>query len=343
MLGSHIAERLRRRNWSVRAVCRVGSDVTFLSRIGVQLVSGDLTDRSALGRACEGVDAVFHAAGASEIGGLGLISFAFPLTELNTSSTPQRTPASSGFCTSARSAFMATWTAPARFTTNPRRSGANVHRWSYYTRAKVEAEHRVATAHKSGKIRATILRPSWLYGPRDRATLPRLIESIRSRKLRVIGDGTNRLNVVHAANVAEASVLAVESDRAIGEAYNCSHDGVLTQRRYFDLVADALGEPRVTRMVPYRAAYGAAFGMECLGHLFRASKPPLVTRYAVWLMGRRCFFECDKIKEHLGWSPTIGYEQGVPEAVREYIPESRLTGRVAARPPQPVAETTAAS
>ena len=86
-----------------------------------------------------------------------------------------------------------------------------------------------------GKIRATILRPSWLYGPRDRATLPRLIKSIRGRKLRVIGDGTNRLNVIHAANVAEASVLAVESDRAIGEAAAIAHtmaclpsDGTLT-------------------------------------------------------------------------------------------------------------------
>ncbi len=343
MLGSHIAERLRRRNWSVRAVCRVGSDVTFLSRIGVQLVSGDLTDRSALGRACEGVDAVFHAA--ARVGDWGPWA---DFVRVSIDGTQHLIDAAADarverFLHVSSISVYGHVDGAGKVHDESSPIGANVHRWSYYTRAKVEAEHRVATAHKSGKIRATILRPSWLYGPRDRATLPRLIESIRSRKLRVIGDGTNRLNVVHAANVAEASVLAVESDRAIGEAYNCSHDGVLTQRRYFDLVADALGEPRVTRMVPYRAAYGAAFGMECLGHLFRASKPPLVTRYAVWLMGRRCFFECDKIKEHLGWSPTIGYEQGVPEAVREYIPESRLTGRVAARPPQPVAETTAAS
>src|SRR5207249_1282388 len=85
----------------------------------------------------------------------------------------------------------------------------------------------------------------------------------------VDGDGNNRLNVVHAANVAEGAILAANCERCIGEAYNASHDGVLTQRQYFDAVADAVGAPRVTKSVPYGIAYQAAFLMECYGHLLR--------------------------------------------------------------------------
>ena len=197
--------------------------------------------------------------------------------------------------------------------------GVKLHKWSYYTRAKIEAEKRVWATHASGRIPVTVIRPSWLYGPRDRATLPRLVESIRGRKLKIIGDGRNRLNVVHAGNVAEAAILAAESERAIGEAYNCCHDGVLTQRAYFDGIANAIGEPAVTKSVPYRVAYTAAFMMECFGHAFRTKNPPLVTRYAVWLMGRRCFFECHKLKEHVGWSSSVGYSEGIAGAVRDYL------------------------
>ena len=128
---------------------------------------------------------------------------------------------------------------------------------------------------------------------------------------------------MHAANVAEGALLAANSDRAIGEAYNCSHDGVLTQREYFSLIAGAIGEPEVTAHVPYAVATRAAFLMECFGHLFRTKKPPLATRYAVWLMGRKCFFECRKIKEQLGWSSTIGYSEGVPAAVQDYENSSK--------------------
>jgi nucleoside-diphosphate-sugar epimerase len=149
----------------------------------------------------------------------------------------------------------------------------------------------------------------------------RVIESIRSGSIKLLGRGDNRLSVSHAANVAEGCILAAGSERAIGEAYNCSNDGVITQKQYFDLIAQAIGEPPITRSVPYRVARTAAFGLECIGHLFRLTRPPLVTRYSAWLIGRHCFFENRKIKDHLGWSPTIPYEEGIPETVRHYLNE----------------------
>lgn len=164
--------------------------------------------------------------------------------------------------------------------------------------------------------------------------MPRLIDSIRRRKLKIIGDGRNRLNVVHAGNVAEAAILAADSDRAVGEAYNCCHDGVLTQRNYFERIAEAIGEPPVVKSVPYRVAYAAAFLMECFGHAFKTKHPPLVTRYAVWLMGRRCFFECKKLKEHVGWSSSVGYADGIADAVGDYLVHS---GEARQSLPTPVA------
>ena len=319
LLGSHIAEQLHRRNRRIRALCRTGSDTTFLRSLGAEIIDGDLTDREAVRRACTGVDVVYHAA--ARVGDWG------PWEDFVRVSVDGTQHLLDGAATAGVRRFLHISSisvyghvdGDGKVFDESAPLGVNLHQWSYYSRAKVEAEKRVWAMLASGRMPVTVIRPSWLYGPRDRATLPRLIDSIRGRKLKIIGEGKNRLNVVHAGNVAEAAVLAADSNRTVGEAYNCSHDGVLTQRMYFDRIANAIGEPPITKSVPYRVAYSAAFLMECFGHAFRTKKPPLVTRYAVWLMGRRCFFECNKLKEHVGWSSSVGYTEGIADAVLDYL------------------------
>ena len=171
--------------------------------------------------------------------------------------------------------------------------------------------------HATGsKVKYSVIRPSWLYGPRDRATIARLVSMVRNGKAKLLGTGDNRLNVVYAGNVAEGCILAADNPKAVGQAYNCSNDGDLTQRQYFNMVAKAIGAEPVTKVVPFKTAYAAAFVLECIGHLLRLKKPPLVTRYAVWLMGRETFFSAEKARKELGWRSTVSYEEGVPATIR---------------------------
>ncbi|MCK4602807.1 MAG: NAD-dependent epimerase/dehydratase family protein, partial [Phycisphaerae bacterium] len=194
--------------------------------------------------------------------------------------------------------------------------GVDLHKWSYYSRAKVEAEKLAWAAHERGDVAVTVVKPSWLYGPGDRASMPRLLRAIRSGKAKLIGDGTNRLNLTYAGNEAEGCILAATNDKAVGESYNLSCDGVIAQAEYLNAVARCSGAKPVTKKVPYRVAYAAAFMMELFGHAFRKKTPPLVTRYSVWLIGRKCFFSSEKARRELGWQPTVGYEEGIAKAVK---------------------------
>ena len=146
--------------------------------------------------------------------------------------------------------------------------------------------------------------------------MPRLIRAIRAGKAKLIGDGTNRLNLTYAGNEAEGCILAATSEQAVGQTYNLSNDGEITLSEYLNKIAACLGAKPVTRRVPYKVAYLAAFMMELFGHAFHLKKPPLVTRYAVWLMGRRCFFSCEKARRELGWQPTVGYDEGIRRSVQ---------------------------
>lgn len=329
LLGSHIAEQLRRRGFPVRALCRPGSETAFLNRLGCDIVVGDLSDSRMLHEACIGVDCVYHSA--ARVGDWGPWDEFFEVSVRGTQrllGAAQQARVRRFLHISSVSVY-GHLNGEGRVFDETTPIGQNVYRWSYYTRAKVEAERLVWDAHRQNRIQATVVRPSWMYGERDRASLPRLINSIRTRKLRIIGDGQNRLNLVHAGNVAECAILAAGSPQAIGEAYNASHDGIITQEQFFQALCDALGQPPVERRVPYALAHTAAFTLECLGHALRLGSPPLVTRYSIWLMGRRCFFECRKAREQLGWTSTVSYASGIPAAVADYMCHAAAAPRAA--------------
>ena len=318
LLGSHIVEQLRRRGQAVRVLVRPTSDRSWLQTQGVEFVAGDVTDPDSLLPACRGCDAVYHSA--AKVGDWGPWE-EFQRVTIDGTRNVIEAAVAAGV---RRLVHISSISAYGYHTRNGTIDetwdlGYKLYRWAYYSRSKIDAERLVWEAHKAGRIEVTVIRPAWIYGERDRTTIARLATMIQKGKARILGRGDNRLNVVYAGNIAEAAITAADLPQASGEAYNCSNDGVITQEQYFKLLAAALEAPPVRRRVPYALAYGAGFVLECLGHLLRTRKPPFVTRYAVWLMGRRSYFSAEKARRQLNWRATVPYAEGVPRTVKWYL------------------------
>ncbi len=316
LLGSHLCEQLRRRELPVRALVRPGSDTGFLESIGVELATGDVTDPPSLDRAMPGVATVYHAA--ARVGDWGPWP-EFVAVTIDGTANVLAAAGRAGVQRFLHISSISTYGHPdgaGRVLDETAPMGANLHHWSYYSRAKVEAEKLVWAAHRRGEVPATVCKPSWLYGERDRQSLPRLIRAVRDGKAKIIGDGSNRLNLTYAGNEAEGCILAAQHPQAVGEIYNLASDGEITQREYFDKIAAVIGAPPVKRQVPYPVVKRVAFLMELFGHATGRKKPPLVTRYSAWLIGRRCFFSSEKARRQLGWQPTVGYDEGIRRSVQ---------------------------
>ena len=183
------------------------------------------------------------------------------------------------------------------------------------------AEALVSKAHREKGLAITIIRPSWLFGERDRVTVKRVVKAIRGGSMKIIGKGDNRLNAIYAGNVAQACLLASQKDVAIGQDYNISNNGVITQQELFDTYAKYLGCEPIKKHVPFGLAYRLAFVLEVLYKLFHSKKPPLITRYAAWLMGRKVYFSIEKAQKQLGWDPAVNYEEGIRRTVEWYLAE----------------------
>lgn len=336
LLGSHIAEQLRRRNQPVRVLVRPGSDRTWLSTQGVEFVEGDVTDPDSLRRACAGCDVVYHSA--ARVGDWGPWE-EFQRITIDGTRNIIDAAAAAGVRRFVHISSISVYGYHTReiVVDESFDLGYKVYKWAYYTRSKIEAERIAWQAHRDGRLEVTVIRPSWIYGERDRTTVARLYNMIKAGKAKILGPGDNRLNVVYAGNCAEAAITAAHLPAAAGEAYNCSNDGPITQREYFDLWAKAIGVPPLKHHAPYRAAYTVGFLLECWGHLMRSPKPPFITRYAVWLMGRRSYFAADKARRELDWQPTITYDVGIPNTVRWYLdqqarPDANATRDATANP-----------
>lgn len=319
-LGSHIAELLAERGERVRALVRPTSDTAFLRDRGVELVTGDLHDAASLSGAFEGADIVYHCA--ARVADWG------PWSQFeNETVTATRNVLEA--CRAAKVGRLLHVSSISVYG-RPRRGqliseetplGRRFMWWDYYPRAKLLAENLVRRYEGAW----TMVRPSWIYGPRDRISMPRVVPVLRSGKAPIIGSGENLLNIIFAGDVAAGAILAANHPGAVGQVYNLSSRGEVTQRKLVDTLCDALGLPRVTKRVPFFLAWQMAFWSEFFAKLLMKKKPPRITRRAIYLIGRPPLFSIDKARKDLGWEPRMRIEEGVKRTLEWLLAEEKKT------------------
>jgi nucleoside-diphosphate-sugar epimerase len=320
LLGSHIAERLVARGDRVRALVRPTADTRFLRGLGVDLVEGDLTDLAACRRAIGGVSVVFHSA--AKVGDWGR------WTEFQTGCLDATENLARAAVEARVERFVHISSTSAYG--HPQEGGPPVDEsaplgqhlwpiWDYYTISKVECERILWRMVERDGLRLSVIRPSWLYGERDRTTTARIVRRIRAGKVPLIGRGDNPLSAIYAGNVADAALLAADDPGSVGEAYNVTSMGPITQRQWLDLFADACGALHPHRHVPYGLLFAISTGIEAVCRLTRRRRPPVITRYATWLMGRDLAYSTAKAESKLGWRPAVGYRQSIERTVRWYL------------------------
>jgi nucleoside-diphosphate-sugar epimerase len=315
LLGSHIAEQLVQRGERVRALVRASSDPAFLRSLGVELLPGDLQDRESLRRLADGADVVYHCAArvgdwaAWPIFQQGVIEATANVIEACQAAPPGRLLHVSSIMVYGHPKLhegLITEDAPL---------GRERWRGDYYCKAKTLAEHIVHAC----RVPWTVVRPSWIYGPRDRNSLPRVLKALAAGRAWLVGKGDNRLNIVYAADVADGCIRAAHHPGAVGRAYNLSSEGAISQRDFLNALTDALGRRRVRRWLPYRVAFAGATFAELIGWAIRMRRPPHITRYAVALIGRPTHYSIERARKELGWEPRTPPLEGLRRTLEWYF------------------------
>ena len=105
------------------------------------------------------------------------------------------------------------------------------------------------TAANSKSLMTVAVAPHQVYGPRDTIFLPNLLEAAGTGRLRVFGNGQNRICFTHVDNYCHGLILAeaalYPNSRACGKFYIVTDGDTHTDARGFALFWDCLDEAAV--------------------------------------------------------------------------------------------------
>ncbi|MBW3543514.1 MAG: NAD-dependent epimerase/dehydratase family protein [Planctomycetes bacterium] len=321
LVGSHVAEESRRRGLRTRAIVRTGSDVGLLKDWGVEVVEGELNDAESLRRACDRVTILVHCA--AKVGDWGPVE---DYREVNVRGLDALLDAARNAAHLKRYVHISSlgiYEARDHWGTDetepPSRTGIDG-----YTLSKVEAEDVVRRHIDEHALPAVILRPGFIYGPRDRTVLPRLLEKLKGRKVKFLGSGEQLMNNTYVGNLIDAVFLAIERDAAVGETFNITDGRLVSKREFIGTIAEEAGLPVPKRSVPLPVARVLARGMEGLWKLLRKREAPLLSSARIKFLGLNLDFSIGKARRELGYEPAVEFRDGVRQTVRSF----RETGRL---------------
>ncbi|NOY63791.1 MAG: NAD(P)-dependent oxidoreductase [Nitrospirae bacterium] len=209
-IGSHLVEALVHRGYEVRCLVRSTSDKKWIESLSVEIITGDCLEPESLERAVDGCDYIFHLAGLTKacreddyfcvnVKGTENIIKAI----LNKNSSLKRFL----FLSSQAAAGPSLNGKPIDESVEPRPV-------SIYGKSKLEAERLVNIV--KDKIPATIIRPSAVYGPRDRDFY--LFFKLIKRGIFPYW-GESHYSLVYIDDLINGIILSAESEISRGKTY----------------------------------------------------------------------------------------------------------------------------
>jgi 2-alkyl-3-oxoalkanoate reductase len=182
-----------------------------------------------------------------------------------------------------------------------------------YARTKWAGEHIAREA--SIRVSVTVLRPGIVYGPSFEEGFFPMLKKIKEGSAKIIGDGENRIPLVHVDDVVDAIVLSLKGKKPGLSVYNiCGEEA--TQKQVLGMAAQGLGVEPPSKTIGYGAARAFASANEFFSSL--QGRRTSFTPEMVDQMACDRYFDTAMAKRELGWSPCIGLKEGIKQTIKQY-------------------------
>jgi len=314
-VGGYLVEACQRKGWIVTALARPSSDTAALEAAGIPIIRCEPTDAAALRKAITEIDVIVNCA--AKIGDWGPHE---DYIKANVDNLRVLLDACKGQALTrfVHLSSLGVYAAKHHHGTDETTPAATSHR-DGYSRSKALAEKLVLQYERDFGLPAVVLRPGFIYGPRDRTVMPRIIDTLRRRAMRYPGaKGARALNTIFVRNLIDAIFLAIVNDRAVGQIYNLTDGEFVSKRRFIETIADALSLPYPTLTPPYWLAWLATWTADKAAHLRHSEEGPAFNFPRLKFMGASLDFNIDKAKRELGYSPRYSFDDAMSETMAWY-------------------------
>jgi nucleoside-diphosphate-sugar epimerase len=302
-LGLHLARRLLADGHEVRSLDLVPLDEPELD---VEELRGDIRDEAAARELVDGARILVHAAAALPIRGsrreIRSVNVDGTLTLLAAA-------AEAGVRRVVFVSSTAVYGVPEKHPIEEDDALVGV---GHYGESKIEAENVCRAFIKRG-LDCVILRPKTFIGPERLGVFEILFDWIREgRRIYVLGDGSNRYQLLAVEDLVDAIVLSASKRAARGETLNIGARDFGTVRSDLQALIDHAGSSSGITPVPVGPAEAALRALE----LARLS--PLV-EWHYKTAHRDSFVDVSRAEEILGWKPRLSNAQALIQTYDWYV------------------------
>ena len=313
-LGRRLVERLLEAGRPVTVLGR--TPAPDLEQRGVRFLRASLDDAPAVAAACAGVGTVFHVA--AKVGVWGRYGDFFRTNVLGTR-------AILAGCREHGVRRLVFTSTPSVVYNGRSLAGADeslpltTDCPSPYPLTKAIAEREVLAAH-GDTFRTIALRPHLIWGVGDPHLVPRVLARARAGRLRIVGDGKNRVDLVHVENAVDAHLCAEQSitraaSAAGGRAYFITNGEPVRLWEWINQLLQAVGEPPVSRSISLRAASLVGAVCESLWWVLPLRAEPPLTRFIAAELAKDHWFDLTAARRDLGYMPRVTMAAGTAELV----------------------------
>lgn len=318
-VGLKLAKRLLAQGCSVRGLCR--TEQPNLEALGIEMVYADLADAAATRAACAGMDTVFHVAAkvgvwgkyqdfhrANVIGTQAIINGCrdFEVSKLIFTSTPS-------VVYNGKHLAGADESLP---------YGTDIP--CFYPSTKALAEKAVLAANglPPGHLKTVALRPHLIWGNGDPNLIPRVLDRARKGRLKIVGEGNNRVDLTHVDNVVDAHLLAEsaldrEENSPAGKAYFISNDEPVQLWEWINELLREHDILEVSDKISLNSARKAGAILEFIWRVLRLKGEPPMTRFVASELAKDHWFDISAAKRDLGYTPRISMAEGMRRLLNE--------------------------
>lgn len=316
-LGSSLVDRLLGDGARVRVLARSPVKAASLAGRGAEVVTGDITDRAAVGAAVDGAEVVYHLAGrlfqpgvpASEYRRTHVTGTKLLLACCTNGSRPQR--------------FVHCSTTGVLGVTGdqPADEQAPIRPTNVYEATKAEAEQAVREAQQAG-LPAVIARPGLVYGPGDLHLLP-FFRAVLRRRFRPIGRRKVWLHPIYIDDMTDALVRCGQQASAAGECFHFAGREPVPLDGLASAIAQAGGTRLPAGHIPMLAAQALAAVGDRLPSDLRRSAP--LTRSRLDFLTHSRVYDVTKAQRLLGFAAVTDLPAGTAAAMAWYRQQGFLT------------------
>lgn len=184
---------------------------------------------------------------------------------------------------------------------------APVQAWNSYERSKLAADEQVRSIANEAGMEYVILRPTAVYGPRDRR-LRKLFRSVAKGRFPLFGRGDGRRHMIYVTDLADAFLRACVAPSAANHELIVAGPRAVPLREMLQIIAAAANRTIFGPQLPLGPMLALAAVVEDLCTMLKV-KPPIYRRRMDFYLNDAAF-DSRQAQALLGWKPKVDLAEG---------------------------------